>query len=74
MASGRLSRRGGSFYFQKDKMETIRKEIVMFAYAFILILLLPVAFLCSTIEGLFSPDELTQMGIRIRSSQPEEIG
>jgi hypothetical protein len=46
----------------------------MFTYAFILILLLPVAFLCSTIEGLFSPDELTEMGIRLRSSQPEEIG
>ena len=46
----------------------------MFTYAFILILLLPVAFLCSTIEGLFSPDEWTEMGIHLRSSQPEEIG
>ena len=46
----------------------------MFAYALILILVLPIAFLSSTIESLFSPDELTEMGIRIGSSQAEEIG
>lgn len=45
----------------------------MVAYAFILILVVPVAFLSSTIESLFSPDELTEMGICIGSSQPEEI-
>jgi hypothetical protein len=45
----------------------------MFAYAFILILLLPLTFLSSTIEGLFSPAELTEMGIRIESPQVEEV-
>lgn len=45
----------------------------MFTYALILILVLPVAFLSSTVESLFSPDELTEMGIRLGSSQPEEI-
>lgn len=45
----------------------------MFAYAFILMLVLPVAFLSSTVESLFSPDELTEMGIRIGNSQPEEV-
>jgi hypothetical protein len=44
----------------------------MFAYAVILILVVPVAFLSSTIESLFSPDELTEMGIRLGGQQAEE--
>jgi hypothetical protein len=54
------------------KNSFIRKEVAMFAYALLLIVVLPVAFLSSTIESLFSPDELTEMGIHIRNSQPEE--
>jgi hypothetical protein len=41
----------------------------MFAYAFLLILLLPVAFLSSTVEGLFSIEQLTEMGIRLEDEQ-----
>jgi len=44
----------------------------MFAYILILILLLPVAFLSSTLENLFSPDELTEMGIRLKNSRAGE--
>jgi hypothetical protein len=44
----------------------------MFAYAVILILVVPVAFLSSTIECLFSPDELTEMGIHLGGQQAEE--
>lgn len=45
----------------------------MFAYALILVLVLPVTFFSSTVESLFSPDELTEMGIRIGSRQAEEM-
>jgi hypothetical protein len=44
----------------------------MFAYALILILVLPFAFLSSTVESLFSSDELTDMGIRLGNQQAEE--
>ena len=44
----------------------------MFAYAVILILVVPVAFLSSIIESLFSPDELTEMGIRLANQPTEE--
>ena len=44
----------------------------MIAYALILIVLLPVAFLSLTVESLFSPDELTEMGIRLGNQQAEE--
>ena len=46
----------------------------MFIYVLVLILLLPVTFLSSALESLFTPEELTEMGIRLRSSQPEEVG
>jgi hypothetical protein len=46
----------------------------MFAYALILILVLPVAFLSATVESLFSTEELTEMGIRIGNSASEEVG
>ena len=45
----------------------------MFAYALILIVVLPVAFLSSTVESLFSPEELTDMGIRLGSQQAEDM-
>jgi hypothetical protein len=45
----------------------------MFAYALILIVVLPVAFLSSTVESLFSPDELTEMGIHLGSQPTEEL-
>ena len=35
----------------------------MFIYALVLILLLPIVFLATTLEILFSPDELAEMGI-----------
>ena len=44
----------------------------MFTYALILILLLPLTLLSSTIEGLFSSDELTEMGVRLGNPQAEE--
>ena len=46
----------------------------MLAYALILILLLPITFLSSTIENLFSPEELNEMGIRLEVQQAEETG
>lgn len=39
----------------------------MFAYTIILILLLPLTFLASTVESIFSPDELHEMGIRLEN-------
>jgi hypothetical protein len=45
----------------------------MFAYTFILILVLPVTFLSSAVESLFSADELKEMGIRLGNQQAEEI-
>ena len=45
----------------------------MFAYALILILLLPIAFLPLILEIFFSPDELTEMGIRLDTQQAGEI-
>ncbi|HSL43486.1 MAG TPA: hypothetical protein VK897_08640 [Anaerolineales bacterium] len=44
----------------------------MFAYAVLFILLLPVMFLSSTVESLFSTDELTEMGIRLENPQAAE--
>jgi hypothetical protein len=44
----------------------------MFAYALILIVVLPVAFLSSTVESLFSQDELTEMGVCLASQPAEE--
>ncbi|HLO31775.1 MAG TPA: hypothetical protein VK249_21660 [Anaerolineales bacterium] len=44
----------------------------MLAYIFLLILLIPLAFLPATLEGLFSPDELTKMGIRLEDSPAGE--
>jgi hypothetical protein len=44
----------------------------MLAYAIILILVVPAAFLSSTIESLFSPDELAEMGICLGSHRTEE--
>jgi len=44
----------------------------MLAYILILILLLPVAFLSATLENLFSPDELTEMGIRLENPRASE--
>jgi hypothetical protein len=41
----------------------------MLVYAVILILVVPVAFLTSTLDSLFSPDELTDMGIRLEGQQ-----
>jgi len=40
----------------------------MFAYALIFILLLPITFLIATLEDLFSPDELTEMGIQLENT------
>ncbi len=37
----------------------------MFAHILILVLWLPLAFLASVVECLFSEDELSEMGIRI---------
>jgi len=42
------------------------------AYLLILLLLLPLTFLSSALEGLFSPAELTEMGIRLENPQAEE--
>ena len=39
----------------------------MFACALIFLLLLPITFLIATIEDLFSPDELTEMGIQLEN-------
>lgn len=36
----------------------------MFVYIFILILLLPLAIISSVVECLFSPDQLTEVGIQ----------
>jgi hypothetical protein len=44
----------------------------MLAYALILIFVLPFAFLSSTVESLFSPDELIEMGIRLENQPAEE--
>ena len=44
----------------------------MFAYIVILILWLPVLFFTSTLESLFSTDELTEMGIRLEDPEPAE--
>lgn len=44
----------------------------MFAYVLILMLLLPLAVLPWTLENFFSPDELTEMGIRLEHQRPEE--
>ena len=44
----------------------------MFVYTLILILVVSLAFESSTIESLFSPDELTEMGICLGSQQAEE--
>jgi len=44
----------------------------MLAYILVLILILPVAFLSSTLENLFSPDELTEMGIRLENPRASE--
>jgi hypothetical protein len=44
-------------------------ETLMFACALILILLLPVAFLSTTIEILFSPEELSEMGVHLENSR-----
>jgi len=40
----------------------------MLTYIFILIILLPFAFLSSTIEDIIPPDELNAMGIRLENS------
>lgn len=40
----------------------------MFAYTLILILLLPLMFLSSTVETIFSFDELSEMGVRLENS------
>lgn len=37
----------------------------MITYILLLLFLLPFAFLSSTIEGLFSPEELSEMGIHL---------
>lgn len=39
----------------------------MLTYFFLLILLMPLAFLPAALEGLFSPDELAKMGIRLEN-------
>jgi hypothetical protein len=44
----------------------------MLAYALLLILLVPLTFLSANLENLFSPDELTAMGIRLEPPQVEE--
>ena len=46
----------------------------MLASILLLILLLPVAFLSSTLESLFSPNELAEMGIRLDSSLESMTG
>jgi len=45
----------------------------MFAYTLLLVFLLPLTFLCSTIETLFSPEELREMGIHIERQQAENL-
>jgi hypothetical protein len=47
-------------------------EVTMFAYAFILILFLPFTFLPLALDTLFSPKELSDMGIRLEYSQTIE--
>jgi hypothetical protein len=44
----------------------------VFAYILMLILLLPITFVSGVIENLFSPDELTEMGIRLERPDVEE--
>lgn len=44
----------------------------MFAYALILILLLPITLVSSTLESLFSANELTEMGIRLKPGRAED--
>lgn len=44
----------------------------MIAYLTLLILLLPVIFLSSAMESLFSTDELTEMGIRLEDALPAD--
>jgi hypothetical protein len=46
----------------------------MFAYVLILFLLLPLTFLLSTLESLFSPDELSEMGIWLENTTALEPG
>ncbi len=45
----------------------------MFAYALIFIVLLPITFLSSAIETIFSPEDLIEMGIRLESQPAEEM-
>jgi hypothetical protein len=44
----------------------------MLIYGLLLILLMPFVILSLTIENLFSPDELIEMGIHIGNSPAEE--
>jgi hypothetical protein len=44
----------------------------MLAYVLLLILLVPLTFLSAALENLFSPDELTAMGIHLETPQAEE--
>jgi hypothetical protein len=44
----------------------------MFVHALLLIVLLPIAFLSSSLEDLFSPEELTEMGIHPENTEASE--
>lgn len=45
----------------------------MFAYALILILVLPVTFMTVTVENSFSAEELNEMGIQLENQSVLEI-
>lgn len=45
----------------------------MFAYILIFVLVLPISFLLVTVEGFFTQEELSEMGIRIEKPRVLEI-
>ena len=59
----------GNFHFQKDKIETVTTEVTMFTLIFILILILPGAFLPMALKSLFSSEDLIEMGVSLEESQ-----
>jgi hypothetical protein len=68
MTSPKLPCCPGSFCVNKCKIRVAKKrcqEVVVFACILILILFVPVSFLLVTLETLFIPEELTEMGIRL---------
>jgi hypothetical protein len=59
----------GEFLFSRVYDVSIIKESAMFVYALLLIVLLPIAFLSSSLEDLFSSEELTEMGIHLENAE-----